>query len=193
MKACGRASKTASRLPAGLVETGFLGAFLGTYLRLLRRFRGIGAFDVMVVGYPGQMDVYLARVLCWLRRKPLAWDIFMSIYLIALERGLDKRSRFSLALLRRLEKTAAGCPICSSWTRPDYARWFETTHEVAARKFHLVPTGADDRVFHPLENQRRTDETFRVVYYGSFIPNHGGNILSKQPGFLRRMPPSNSS
>jgi glycosyltransferase involved in cell wall biosynthesis len=157
----------------GWLKPAFWGRFIGTYLRLIRRFWGVGKFDVMVCGYPGQIDVYLARLLSGMRHKPLAWDIFMSIYLIALERGLDKRSRFTLAMLRRIEKTACRLPDLLILDTSDYANWFETTHGIPAGRFHLVPTGADDRVFHPIEKPAPQDEYFRVVYYGSFIPNHG--------------------
>ncbi|MEX1018056.1 MAG: hypothetical protein WDZ49_00275, partial [Litorilinea sp.] len=64
----------------------FLGRVLRSYARLAwRGLRLRGRYDVMVVGYPGQFDVWLARLLTWLHGTRLAWDIFMSIYLIALE------------------------------------------------------------------------------------------------------------
>jgi hypothetical protein len=76
-------------------EPGFWRRFVAAYWHLLKKYRKIGDYDVMVVGYPGQFDVLLARVLTWLKRKPLAWDIFMSIYLITIERGLDQQSKSS--------------------------------------------------------------------------------------------------
>ena len=87
----------------GWKRPGFWWRVATVYARLLRRYWQIGgAYDVLVVGYPGQLDVFLARLLTWLQRKPLVWDIFMSIYLIALERGLDAKSRLGVDLLRRL-------------------------------------------------------------------------------------------
>ena len=40
-------------------------------------------------------------------------------------------------------------------------------------RFRLVPTGADDRIFTPLPQNTVKDGKFRIVYYGTFIPNHG--------------------
>ncbi len=49
-----------------------------TYARLLQKYRKVGDYDVMVLGYPGQLDAPLARVLtgcgaslwCWMYLCP---------------------------------------------------------------------------------------------------------------------------
>jgi len=157
----------------GWLRHGFWWRVLGVYARLIQRYRQVGDYDVLIVGYPGQLDVFLARVLTWLRRKPLVWDIFMSIYLVALERGLDKRNRFTIGLLRRLEWAACCLPDRLILDTSEYVVWFGKTHGVPAQRFWLVPTGADDRVFHPLPSPTPESRAFRVIYYGTFIRNHG--------------------
>ncbi len=164
---------------------------LRAYLRLIKRHRQIGDYDVMLVGYPGQMDVFLARFLSRRRGKPLAWDIFMSIYLIALERGLEQRSRFSIDLIRQIERRALSLPDLLIQDTADYVDWFHSTYGVSKERFRLVPTGADERVFKPLPGTRIGEDTFLVLYYGTFIPNHSvetmleaANILS-QDGSIR--------
>jgi len=157
----------------GWLRHGFWWRVLGVYARLIQRYRQVGDYDVLIVGYPGQLDVFLARVLTWLRRKPLVWDIFMSIYLVALERGLDKRNRFTIGLLRRLEWAACCLPDRLILDTSEYVVWFGKTHGVPAQRFRLVPTGADDRVFHPLPSPTPESRAFRVIYYGTFIRNHG--------------------
>jgi glycosyltransferase involved in cell wall biosynthesis len=151
---------------------------LRAYLRLVKRHRQIGDYDVMVAGYPGQMDVFLARYLSRRRGKPLVWDIFMSIYLIALERGLDQRSRFTVNLIRRIEQRALTLPDLLIQDTEDYVDWLHTTYGVPKERFRLVPTGADDRVYQPSPPGENEDNNLRVIYYGTFIPNHGvGTML----------------
>jgi glycosyltransferase involved in cell wall biosynthesis len=133
----------------------------------------VGDYDVLVAGYPGQFDVFLARLLCRLHRKPLVWDIFMSIYLIALERGLIERSRTTVSLMRQVERIACRLPDLLILDTAEYVAWFRATHDVPSERFRLVPTGADDRIFRPVANECADDGLFRVVYYGTFIPNHG--------------------
>jgi glycosyltransferase involved in cell wall biosynthesis len=138
----------------------------------------VGNFDILMVGYPGQFDVFLARLLAWLRRKPLVWDVFMSIYLIALERGLEGRGRLAMALMRRAEALALRLPDRLIQDTASYVNWLCDTHRVTAERFRLVPTGADDRVFKPFQAEAPEPGGFRVIYYGTFIPNHGvGHIV----------------
>jgi glycosyltransferase involved in cell wall biosynthesis len=144
-----------------------------TYGRLLARHRQIGDYDVMVLGYPGQVDVYLARILTWLRRRPLVLDVFMSLYLIAWERGLTARHPLTAKLIYWLDKTACLLPDLLILDTAAYVRWFEEHQGLDPARFRLVPTGADDRVFGPVEDEKSGDGVFRLLYYGTFIPNHG--------------------
>ncbi|RLT37625.1 MAG: glycosyltransferase WbuB [Chloroflexi bacterium] len=169
----------------GWKRPGFWWRVATVYARLLRRYWQIGgAYDVLVVGYPGQLDVFLARLLTWLQRKPLVWDIFMSIYLIALERGLDAKSRLGVGLLRRLEWLACRLPDQLIIDTSAYAVWFEQTHGIPTTRFYLVPTGADDRLFYPTPPSGHKAEQFTILYYGSFIPNHGVLTIVEAAGLL---------
>lgn len=163
---------------------------LRAYACLVRRFFQLEDFDVLVTGYPGQMDVYLARLLSWIKGRPLAWDVFMSIYLVAMERGLGRKtqpltSRLSLAFLRGLEWLALRLPDCLIQDTSQYVAWFQQVHGVSPERFCLVPTGADDRVFQPLPSPPE-ESPFRAVYYGTFIPNHGMQYIVQAAKLLRQ-------
>ena len=145
---------------------------LRVYLRLTWRFFRLPGFDVLVVGYPGQMDVFLARLLSRLRRKPLAWDVFMSIYLIALERSLQEKSPATVKWLGTLERRALRLPDLLIHDTQEYVAWLHQQHGVDPARFRLVPTGADERSYYPVVGEHDPG-TFRVVYFGTFIPNHG--------------------
>jgi glycosyltransferase involved in cell wall biosynthesis len=131
----------------------------------------------MVVGYPGQFDVFLARLLTYCRGKPLIWDVFMSTYLVALERKLDQVSPFTVKALRQLEKIALKLPDRLIQDTASYVEWLTATYNISSDKFGLVPTGADDSIFFPIEDQEVDPDIFKVQYYGTFIPNHGIPIM----------------
>ncbi len=150
----------------------FILRLISAYYQLIIQFIKLPHFDLLVVGYPGQFDVYLAKILAFFRRKPLVWDIFMSIYLIALERDLDKESKLTVSMLRWLEKWALRLPDILIQDTEEYVDWLAKTHNADRSKFRLVPTGADDRVYTPGNIETITKE-FRVTYYGTFIANHG--------------------
>lgn len=169
------------------LKPGFWRRALRTYGRLLQRYRSVGDYDILIVGYPGQLDVFLARLLSWLRHKPLVWDIFMSIYLIALERGLAERSHTTMSLIRLLERIACRLPNLLILDTAEHVAWFQTTHSISSDRFRLVPTGADDRLFRPLPTPPR-DGRFRVLFYGTFIPLHGVEIVIRAAALLRDQP-----
>jgi len=157
------------------------------YARLLRRYARCGEYDVLMVGYPGQFDVYLAWLLSRLRGKPLVWDVFMSIYLVALERGLAERSRFTIGLLRRIEALALRLPDLLIQDTAAYVDWLHTTHGIPRERFRLVPTGADDRIFRAQQPAQR-EPGFTVLYYGTFIPNHGVRYIIEAARRLKSHP-----
>ena len=169
----------------GWLRWQFVARVVRTYYNLLRDYRHVGDYDVMVLGYPGQLDVYLARVLTWLRRKPLVLDVFMSIYLIAMERGLTPRHPITGRLIRGLEKSALHLPDLLIQDTAEYVAWLQKTYNLDPSRFRLVPTGADDRVFRPLKTRKRDDRVFRVLYYGTFIPNHGVRYIIEAARILR--------
>jgi glycosyltransferase involved in cell wall biosynthesis len=157
----------------GWLRPGFLLLVARTYCRLIERYRHLPRYDIMVLGYPGQLDVFLARLLTWLRRKPLVLDVFMSIYLVASERGLTERHRTTSRVIYWVEKIACLLPDRLILDTSAYVEWFADTYGISRERFRLVPTGADDRVFRPTDCSHIEDGLLRVVYYGSFIPNHG--------------------
>jgi glycosyltransferase involved in cell wall biosynthesis len=156
----------------GWIRPSFWLRVIRVYSRLLRKHRNVGDYDVMVLGYPGQLDVPLARMLTWLRGKPLVLDVLMSIYLIALERGLTVISPLTGWLIHKLEKMACLLPDLLILDTEDYVTWFQENYGIDSSRFRLIPLGADDKVFQPMDGQKG-DGLFRVLYYGSFIPNHG--------------------
>jgi len=168
----------------------FLKRVLSAYKQLLVNYVALDKdYDVMVLGYPGQLDILVARVLTWLRRKPLVLDLFMSIYLIAVERELATKSPLSIKLLRWLESLACRLPDLLICDTQAYAAWHQYTHRVRPEKFRLVPTGADDRLFKPaaLVDPSPTDK-FKVLYYGTYIPNHGVETIIQAANLLKDKP-----
>ena len=157
----------------GWKRPAFFARVLQAYWKLVRQHHALADYDLMVLGYPGQVDVPLARILSRLRRKPLVLDLFMSIYLIAEERGLTAQHPFTGRLINRFEKWACHRPEMLIKDTPEYVDWCEHVFGLDPSRFRLVPTGADDRVYAPAPPSQTWDGNFRVLYYGTFIPNHG--------------------
>jgi glycosyltransferase involved in cell wall biosynthesis len=143
------------------------------YWRLSKDYFHLKDFDILMVGYPGQFDVFPARILSWVKRKPLVWDVFMSIYLISIERELDQHNQFSIKLLHFIEGIALKLPNLLILDTNEYVNWFTKQYKIKSDRFRLVPTGADERIFSPIDKKPSVGGKFRVLYAGTFIPNHG--------------------
>jgi len=169
----------------GWKQPNFWWRLIRAYGQLLWRFFKLPEFDILMVGYPGQFDVYLAKFLAKLKRKPLVWDVFMSIYLVAKERGLDQQNRFTVNLIRHVEARALRLPDLLIQDTAEYVAWFHQEYGISPDRFRLVPTGADDRIFKPVEiTDQREDDSFIVLYYGTFIPNHGVMKIAQAVKYL---------
>lgn len=161
----------------GWKKTAFWWRVVKTYWQLYWKYTHIGEYDILMVGYPGQFDVFFARMLANRKHKPLVWDVFMSIYLVALERQLDQVEGSSINFIRKAEAKALKKPDMLIQDTQPYVDWLFETYQISPEKFRLVPTGADDRIFKPQPGINNPDSIFRVLYYGSYIPNHGVSVI----------------
>jgi glycosyltransferase involved in cell wall biosynthesis len=109
----------------------------------------------------------------------------MSIYLIAQERGLTQRHAISGRLIYKAERLAFRLPDLLVLDTEEYVTWLSQTYDLTPEHFRLVPTGADDRIFHPLKSTEKKDSLFRALYYGSFTPNHGVEYILEAARILR--------
>lgn len=168
----------------GWLRPRFWWRVISTYWQLLRTHRRTPAYDVMLIGYPGQFDSYLARLLTWWRRKPMALDIHMSLYLVAEERDLTKKSPLSARLIFLLEKGGLKLPDLLFSENMAYEGYYSQRYNLPSEKFRRVPHGADERVYHPRAVQA-ADDYFQVTYHGTFLPSHGMDAIINAAVLLR--------
>jgi len=162
----------------GWLSTTFLLRIVHVYLSLLRQYFSLGDYDVMVVGYPGQFDIFLARILTWLRRKPLCWDILMSVYLVSLERQLNQKSPLTIKAIRFVEKLGCRLPDRMILESKEYVDWFCQTHQIKPDRFRLIPLGTLN--VSPIVNRDRIireSGNFQVLYWGNFLRSHGVDLM----------------
>ncbi len=161
-----------SQASGGWRNPRFWGRVLGVYWRLFRAHNHMPDYDVMLIGYPGQFDSYLGRVLTWWRRRPMALDILMSLHLVAEERGLIEKSPTSGRLIFALEKGGLHLPDLLISENFAYEGYYCQQYDLRPERFERVPHGADDRVFFPRTIEPPA-EPFRITYHGTFLPSHG--------------------
>ncbi|MCP4422605.1 MAG: glycosyltransferase family 4 protein [Chloroflexi bacterium] len=157
---------------------------LKTYWRLFRAHNKTPEYDAMLIGYPGQFDAYLARLLTWRRRKPMALDILMSLHLVAEERGLTEKNPFTARLIFWLEKGGLKLPDLLISENGAYEAYYCQKYNLPPDKFQRVPHGADERVYHPRPIQP-PENCFRITYHGMYLPSHGLDAILEAAQLLR--------
>jgi glycosyltransferase involved in cell wall biosynthesis len=172
----------------GWARPAFAQRLVRAYRQLLAAHRQVGDYDVLFLGYPGQVDVFLARLLAWKRRRPLVLDILMSLYLVAEERGLVARHPFTGRLIRTLEWVAYRVPDRLIMDTPQYVTWFGQAYGLPAERFRLVPIGADERIYRPVTPPPRRRDSFRALYYGTFTRNHSVDQIVRAAALLKGEP-----
>jgi len=134
------------KVAAASTKRGFLraGARMAlAWARLAARFFRAGPRDVVVVGYTGHIDLYLARALSTVWRRPLVLDAFLSPWdtVVHDRRLLAPHSRAARALWR-LERGALRLSDLVLTDTRAHADFMAETFGVRAGKFVPIPVGS---------------------------------------------------
>lgn len=142
------------------------------YPLLLWKFLRTPRPDVVIVPYPGHFDMLLLGPLCRLRRIPVVFDIFISLFdTIVTDRRLrGPNSPVALVALAadRLACRAADLIFADT---PAHAAYFSGLSKVPPERFRVLWLGAQESIFHP-----RSDivpDPDLVLFHGTFVPLQG--------------------
>jgi len=172
----------------GLFNPGLLGRALGSYLRLIRRYARIGDYDVMVVGYAGHFDLFLAKLLTIFSRKPVVFDALLSLTETVVEdRGLAQRGSLLARLAYLVDKYSCRLADLVLLDTEAHVRHFQRDFGVRLDKLRRVPVGADE-VYCRGPSPLGEGDPFRVVYFGQYIPLHGINYVVEAAKILEEHP-----
>lgn len=140
------------------------------YLKLMWRFLRSPRFDLMVVGFPGQEVMFLARLIT---RKPIVFDAFTSHYGgYILDRKYYSKTSWRAKYYRFLD--AWSCKLANLVLLDTNAHvdFFVKEFKLDRKRFLRVFVGADSDVFYPIEVSKDTDK-FLVHFHGHYIPLQG--------------------
>lgn len=157
------------------------------YPSLIWRYLRLPAHDLVLVSYPGLFDVLVIRCFAWLRRVPVAWDVFISAY----DTVVDDRRLFSAhhpvaRVLWGLEWLAVRAADGIFMDTEAHARRLERLLRLPDGECGKVWVGAETEKFPaspaapPLPGK-----PLQVLFYGQFIPLHGIEYIVEAAGLLR--------
>jgi len=141
------------------------------YLRLLVRLLVEPSGDIYLVTYPGWFDVPTVWLASRIRRKPLAFDPFVSLWDTAVaDRNLATRSSVTSRTLRRVDRLALRL---ADYVVADTHAHLRMYSEIAGRRLKgfVLPVGSDEAVFRPVVTEPVDD--MLVSFYGTYVPLQG--------------------
>jgi glycosyltransferase involved in cell wall biosynthesis len=175
----------------GLVNPGLAWRLARAYARVATRLARQPAGGVTYLGYPGQLDTIMLRLLA--PGRPLVLDAFIAIDETLADRGLagppGSPTRLVARLVDRLAFRLADLVVVD--TRA-HLRRFSARYGLDPRKAVVVPVGAEDpdtKAPASMESEDRGSRALRVLYFGGFIPLHGVPIVVDA---ARRLPQDGS-
>lgn len=156
--------------------------FLKRTLRLLKKAIFLD-FDIIIVGYPGHLDVFSAKLISIMKRKPLVFDAFISTYnTIVEEWGLVKKTSLKAKYYYYLDKFSCKMADMVLLDTEQHINYFCKRFNLSRSKFRQIPIGADESIFHPRKSS--AGEKFLVLYYGKTNPLHGLEYIIKAAKIL---------
>jgi glycosyltransferase involved in cell wall biosynthesis len=146
------------------------------YAKLSVKYIMLGKHDAVFVGYPGYLDVFPARILSRIRRKPLVFDSYLSIYdSMVFDRKLVDRKSVYAKFLFFLDKFSCTLPDAVLLDTNEHISYYCREFGLAKNKFLRIPIGADDSIFRRMCVSRH--KGFVVEFHGTFIPLQGVEFI----------------
>ena len=151
------------------------------WIRILVRERHIGPVDVVMAGYPAQLDAPLARAIARRRKVPLIVDMMISFSdTLGGDRGrAGRRMTHLLSLMDR--QLVRGADVILADTQAN-AAWIESEFPRARGRVVVVSVGADPERF-PERPEPTTP--VRALFVGKLAPLHGIGVVldaARYPG-----------
>lgn len=178
--------KSALRSPWQWLRRGV--RLITAYPGLVTRYLRTPAHNLVLVCYPGQLDILVLRLFAWIRRKPIAFDWFISAFDTVVEdRQLLSTANplaWSLWASEWLAVRLADIPFMDTAT---HAQRMEKLFRLAPGSVNHVWVGAEEAFFRPV-GRRICGRHLQILFYGQFIPLHGIHTIIEAAQHLRDAP-----
>jgi glycosyltransferase involved in cell wall biosynthesis len=155
----------------------FVSRLLVAYPTLIYRYLFLAEHDAVVVGYWGHMDVFFLAPFAKLRRKPIVFDAFFSLYDTAIgDWKVAPKNSWLARLCYLVDWTACRLATLVLVDTKAQRNFFCQEFGLAEEKVRWLYMGADESLFAPYP-EVPCAATFRVLYIGNYVPLHGVPII----------------
>ncbi len=144
--------------------------------------------ELYVLGFRGHELFWLVRLLTW--GKPLVFDELMSPTESLLnEKHRLRRDGLMAKLIHRYERSVLKWSEHVLADTESHKKFLVECFGLSAAKVSVVPMSADEARFQPRGKGVPTSESrFEVLFYGSFLPLHGVDVILEAAALLCDLP-----
>ncbi len=137
-----------------------------------------GGCDLIIVAEFCQTLVPLARLLGRLTGRPVVFDMVIGLYEASvIERRRHAPDEFAGRKLFFLDKAAGHLADLILTGTSAYREYLVSEFGIPLDKISLTPLGVNDHIFRPRLKSSESEGKLTVLYHGSFIPNHGVEVI----------------
>lgn len=154
------------------------------YPILLYKFLKVKNFDVIIVGEASNYVQPLALFCKFLSGKPLIFDTFVSVYDTNNDRQVLQNPIIS-KFFYYLDKFNCKFSDIVLQDTNESTKYFIETFDLPKNKFRRLFIGAEDKIFYP-QNFIKSDNKFKVLFYGTYIPLHGVQYILQAAKLLEK-------
>lgn len=171
------------RTGASVVECNERGSGWLKYIKLgFRLLRLRGTYDIMLVGFPGQEVMLMARLLS---SAPIVFDVFTSHYMgYILDRKYFSPRSVQAKIYRFLDWWSCRLADAVLLDTNAHIDFFVREFGLPRDKFHRIFLGANTDL-HYSRQSSRSSRPFTVLFWGSFIPLQGTEHIIDAAEILR--------
>lgn len=156
------------------------------WLAYLRYGHQLSKADVLIVGAPAHVDMFVAKFWSFVLGRPLVFDPLISLY----DTYVNDRKVFAIGSiqarwLRWLDQiTMNGADLVLADTQAN-AQYYAQTLGVLS-PITVIPVGTDMHLF--TASGKKESSTFTAYYHGRFIPLHGVEVIVEAARLLKAEP-----
>ena len=141
--------------------------------------------DLVLVGYPGYFDIFLARLLAGIRSKKVVLDAFISLHEAVVEdRKLLPPHSLKARLLKFIDRSSSRIAHVVLLDTKAHIRYYNDEARITTNCFIRVFVGANEEYFNYRANASRQAHG-QVLFFGSFLPLHGTDVIVKAAAKLK--------
>jgi len=140
-------------------------------------------YDLMIVGFPGQQSMILAK---FLTNKKIVFDAFTSLYdSLAFDRKIVRPRSIRATYYWLLDWLSCRLADKILLDTNEHIKYFSETFRISKDKFCRLFVGSDNEVIKPVEPNKKEDG-FLVHFHGSCIPLQGVEYILEAASILEK-------